>query len=130
MTGSWKQRSYIFVYIHHHKHQGLDPLICSISRVTAALAQSCASYGDSELGRVSSGCITTLLLRGALPYTKVSVLRCRGLAFIRSSLLQLKLHCPGITSEDMRKSDLLAELTDVLSDGVSQDLVAIICWHR
>jgi hypothetical protein len=32
------------------------------------------------------------------------------------------LHCPGITSEDVRKSDLLAELTDVMSDGVAQDL--------
>jgi len=31
-------------------------------------------------------------------------------------------HCPGITSKDVRKSDLLAELTDVLSDGVAQDL--------
>ena len=27
-----------------------------------------------------------------------------------------------ITSEDVRKSDLLAELTDVMSDGVTQDL--------
>jgi hypothetical protein len=34
------------------------------------------------------------------------------------------LHCPGITSEDARKSDLLAELADVMSDGVSPDLVA------
>jgi len=60
--------------------------------------------------------------RGVLPQPKVSVLRRRGLAFIRSSLLQLKLHCPAITIEDARKSDLLAELTDDLSDGVSQDL--------
>ena len=45
-----------------------------------------------------------------------------GLAFIRSSLPQLKLHCPRITIEDVRKSDLLAELTDVMSDGASQDL--------
>jgi len=59
---------------------------------------------------------------GVLPSPKVSVLRRRGLAFIRSSVLQLKLHCPEITIEDVRKSDLLAELTDVLSDGVSQDL--------
>ena len=58
---------------------------------------------------------------GVLPEPKVSVLRHRGLAFIRSSLLQLKLHCPGITSEEVRKSDLLAELTDVMSDCVSQD---------
>jgi len=50
------------------------------------------------------------------------VLRRQELAFIRSSLLQLKVHCPGITSKDVRKSDLLAELTDVLSDGVAQDL--------
>jgi len=49
-------------------------------------------------------------------------LRRRGPAFNRSSLLQLKLHCPGITIEDVRKSDLLAELTDALSDGVSEDL--------
>ena len=35
---------------------------------------------------------------------------------------RVKLHCPGITSEDVRKSDLPAELTDVMSDGVSQDL--------
>jgi len=27
-----------------------------------------------------------------------------------------------MTIEDVRKSDLLAELTDVMSDGVSQDL--------
>jgi len=46
----------------------------------------------------------------------------RGLSFIRSSPLQLKLHCPGITIEKVKKSDLLADLTDVLSDGVSQDL--------
>jgi hypothetical protein len=32
------------------------------------------------------------------------------------------LHCPLITIEDVRKWDLLAQLTDVLSDGVSQDL--------
>jgi len=32
------------------------------------------------------------------------------------------LHCPGITSEDVRKSDLLAELTDIVSDGAAQDL--------
>jgi hypothetical protein len=36
---------------------------------------------------------------------------------MRSSLLQRKLHCPGITSEDVRKSGLLAELTGVMSDG-------------
>jgi len=65
--------------------------------------------------------------RGVLPYPKVSVLRRRELAFIRSSLLQLKLHCPGITSEDFRKSDLLTELTDVMSDGVAQDLW-ILLW--
>ena len=59
--------------------------------------------------------------RGLLPEPKVSVLRHRGLTFFRSSLLQLKLHCPGITIEDVRKSDLLADLTDVMSDGVSQD---------
>ena len=41
---------------------------------------------------------------------------------LRDALIQLKLHCPGITSEDVRKSDLLAELTNVMSDGVSQDL--------
>jgi len=35
------------------------------------------------------------------------------------------LHCPGITSEDVRKSDLLAELTDVMSDGVSDLLAAL-----
>jgi len=35
------------------------------------------------------------------------------------------LHCPGITSEDVRKSDLLAELTDVMSDGVAQDLCVL-----
>ena len=29
---------------------------------------------------------------------------------------------PGITSEDVRKSDLLAELTDIMPYGVSQDL--------
>ena len=44
------------------------------------------------------------------------------LAIIRSSLLQLKLHCPAVTSEDARKSDLLAELTDFMSDGAAQDL--------
>jgi len=60
--------------------------------------------------------------RGVLLSPKVSVLRRREPAFIRSSLLQLKLHCPGITIEEVRKSDLLAELTDVLSDGDSQDL--------
>jgi hypothetical protein len=27
------------------------------------------------------------------------------------------LHCPGITIEDMRKLDLLAELIGVMSDG-------------
>jgi len=59
---------------------------------------------------------------GVRPYPKVSVLRRRGFAFIRSSPLQLKLHCPGITIEDVRKSDLLAELTDVLPDGFSKDL--------
>jgi len=32
------------------------------------------------------------------------------------------MHCPGITIEDVRKSDLLAELTDILSECVSQDL--------
>jgi len=32
------------------------------------------------------------------------------------------LHCPGITIKDLRISDLLAELADILSDGVSQDL--------
>jgi len=54
------------------------------------------------------------------------VLRRQGLAFIRSSLLQLKLHCPWITIEDVRNSDLLAELTNVLSDGFLR-FVAIIC---
>ena len=50
-----------FHHHHHHHHQGLDPLIRSVSRVTAALAnfQSCASSGDSELGSVSSGWITS-----------------------------------------------------------------------
>jgi len=37
-------------------------------------------------------------------------------------VLQLKLHCPGITIEDVRKSDFLVQLSDVMSDGVSQDL--------
>jgi len=32
------------------------------------------------------------------------------------------LRCPGITVENVKKSDLLAKLTDVMSDGVSQDL--------
>ena len=53
-------------------------------------------------------------------------MRRRELAFIRSSLLELKLHCPGITSDDVRKLDLLAELIDVMSDGVAQDFVDII----
>ena len=60
--------------------------------------------------------------RGVLPQPKVSVLRRQELAFIRFSLLQLKIHCPGITSEDVRKSGLLAELTHVMSEGVAQDL--------
>ena len=33
-----------------------------------------------------------------------------------------KVALPRITSKDVRMSDLLAELTDVMSDGVSQDL--------
>jgi len=40
----------------------------------------------------------------------------------RIANVQRKLHCAGITSEDVRKSDLLAELTGLLSDGVAQDL--------
>jgi len=64
--------------------------------------------------------------RDVLPWPKVSVLRSRGLAFIRSSLLQLKLHCPGITSEDVRKSDLMAELTGVMSDGIYSRFVDIV----
>ena len=32
------QKGYIYKTIHHHKHQGLDPLIRSLSRVTTALA--------------------------------------------------------------------------------------------
>jgi hypothetical protein len=32
------------------------------------------------------------------------------------------LRCPGITSEDAKKLYLLAELTDVMSDGVAQVL--------
>jgi len=71
---------------HHPKHQGSDPLIGSVSTVTAARAnassifqlfsflvvcsgmiskgfgfvdQSCAFSADSELGRVSSGWITS-----------------------------------------------------------------------
>ena len=67
----------------------------------------------------------TVFCRGVLPQPKVSVLRRRGLAFIRSSLLQLKLHSPEITREDVRKSDLLAELTDDVSDGVAQDLLIL-----
>jgi len=59
---------------------------------------------------------------GVLPKPKVSVLRPQELAFICSSLQQLKMHCPGITSEDVTKSDLLAELTDVMSDGVAENL--------
>jgi hypothetical protein len=50
---------------HHHKHQELGPSIPSVSRVTAALAcayQSCVSFGDSELDRVSSGWITIPLV--------------------------------------------------------------------
>ena len=31
--------------------------------------------------------------------------------------------------EDVRKSDLLAELTDVMSDGVSQDLWILSSFH-
>ena len=40
-----KPFSFLYQYIHlysdgshHHKHQGLDPLICSVSRVTVALS--------------------------------------------------------------------------------------------
>jgi hypothetical protein len=37
-------------------------------------------------------------------------------------------HCPGITSQGVKKSDLLAELTDIMSDGVAQDLWAIFVY--
>ena len=29
---------------HHHKHQGMDPLICSVSRVTAACANTSSVF--------------------------------------------------------------------------------------
>jgi len=57
-------------------------------------------------------------------------LRGPGLTFIRSSLLQRKLHCPEITSEDVRKTDLLAELTGVMSDGSYPRFVDIIYRRR
>jgi hypothetical protein len=57
---------------------------------------------------------------------------CKSHFFLYSSVLssmlvicnswRMELQCPGITSEDVRKSDLLAELTNVMSDGVTQDL--------
>jgi hypothetical protein len=40
------------------------------------------------------------------------------------------LHCPGITSEDVRNSDLLAKLTGVVSDGSFPRFVDIIYRRR
>ena len=34
----WQKNAHHIYSHHHHKHQGLDPLICSISRVTIVLA--------------------------------------------------------------------------------------------
>ena len=126
-----------YFHHHHHKHQGLDHLIRSVSRVTAARANAISPVLPLEIlswvgfpqddnqflaeyvwWQLTSGPPNMpLFCRGVLPQPKVSVLRRRGLAFIRSSLLQ-----PGMTIEDVRKSDLLAEMTHVLSDSVPQDL--------
>jgi hypothetical protein len=107
------------------------PMAVMLKGPTAKLYLTFSS-GDSELVGVSSGWITSPSLSEfggsysqGLQTCPFSVGVCslsRELAFIRSSLLQRKLHCPGITNEDVRKSDLLAELTDVISDGVTQDL--------
>jgi len=96
-----------------------------LGRVSSGWSPSLSKFGGSY-PRGFQTCLFSVGVCSLQP--KVSVLRHRELAFIRSSLLQLKLHYPGITSEDVRKSDLLAELTDVMSDGVAQDLwILSIC---
>ena len=46
------------VIYHHHKHQGLDPLIHSISRVTAALANVSTVFQLFSFPLVCSGMIS------------------------------------------------------------------------
>jgi hypothetical protein len=43
---------------HHHKHQGLDPLIRSVSRVTAALANVSSVFQLFSFPMVCSGIIS------------------------------------------------------------------------
>jgi len=43
---------------HHHKHQGLDPLIRSVSKVTTALSNVSSVYKLFSFFVVSSGMIT------------------------------------------------------------------------
>jgi len=43
---------------HHHKHQGLDPLIRSVSRVTAACAKATSIFQLFSFLVVSSGMIS------------------------------------------------------------------------
>ena len=45
-------------YHHHHKHQGLDPLICSVSTVTAARASASSVFQLFSFLVVCSGMIS------------------------------------------------------------------------
>ena len=101
--------------------------------------QSCVSSGDSELDRMSSEWITSPSLSkfgGSNPQGFQTCPFSVGVCSLSwgsrfwgaenspsSAPLCYNESCIAqITSEDVRKSDLLAELTDVMSDGVTQDL--------
>ena len=47
-----------FIYCHHHKHEGLDPLILSVCRVTAARTNVSSVFQLFSFLAVSSGSIS------------------------------------------------------------------------
>jgi len=53
-----KQRMHSVVKIHHHKHQGLDPTIRSVSTLTAARANASSVYQLFSFLVVCSGMIS------------------------------------------------------------------------
>ena len=73
----------VYHHHHHHKHQGLDPLIHSVSRVTAARTNASSVFQLFSFFVVCSGMISkvfSFVAKGAHPYRKQACLEALRLA--------------------------------------------------